>query len=194
PIVENLPKIGKPNALSNPVTSNSVSSPKEYKGVNNDKVIAPGMFRINPSKTSREEKHVPNTNVYSKVVYAMCKQCLISVNHDECLLNCVNNKNSRGKKQPANVSIKEKQKRRKPTVKKPKKVEPHKSLATPMPRKPRSLLKWSPTGRMFDINGKITASSESESQSDCSKGDNACTSNYVEPTIKRFPNATFSLV
>nr|GFB10795.1 retrovirus-related Pol polyprotein from transposon TNT 1-94 [Tanacetum cinerariifolium] len=29
--------------------------------MNNDKVIAPGMFRINPFKTSREEKHVPNT-------------------------------------------------------------------------------------------------------------------------------------
>nr|GFD11454.1 hypothetical protein [Tanacetum cinerariifolium] len=29
--------------------------------VNNDKVIAPGMFRINPSKTSRKEKHVSNT-------------------------------------------------------------------------------------------------------------------------------------
>nr|GFC48597.1 hypothetical protein [Tanacetum cinerariifolium] len=27
----------------------------------NDKVIALGMFRINPFKTSREEKHVPNT-------------------------------------------------------------------------------------------------------------------------------------
>nr|GFA59842.1 integrase, catalytic region, zinc finger, CCHC-type, peptidase aspartic, catalytic [Tanacetum cinerariifolium] len=78
-------------------------------------------------------------------------------------------------------------------VKKPKKVESYKSLATPTPRKPRSLLRWSPIGRIFDINGKITASSESESQSDCSKGDNACTSNHVEPTIKRFPNATFSL-
>nr|GEV75337.1 hypothetical protein [Tanacetum cinerariifolium] len=60
-IVENLPKVGKTNALSNPVTSNSVSTPQESKSVNNDKVIAPGMFRINPSKTSREEKHVPNT-------------------------------------------------------------------------------------------------------------------------------------
>nr|GFB13721.1 integrase, catalytic region, zinc finger, CCHC-type, peptidase aspartic, catalytic [Tanacetum cinerariifolium] len=37
------------------------------------------------------------------------------------------------------------------------------------------------------------ASSASESQSDCSKGDNACTSNRVEPTIKRFPKSTFSL-
>nr|GFA96744.1 hypothetical protein [Tanacetum cinerariifolium] len=37
------------------------STPQESKGVNNDNVIAIGMFRINPSKTSREEKHVPNT-------------------------------------------------------------------------------------------------------------------------------------
>nr|GFA67956.1 Gag-Pol polyprotein [Tanacetum cinerariifolium] len=171
------------HALLKPVTSNSVSTPQESKGVNNDKVIALGMFRINPFKTSREEKHVPNTvrasvrtksinvsqppvfikkdvnsdsnglsstgvdntktrrpqprsntkndrvpsaskssrsknnkaeveehhrnlllsknnkhissacnnikidsqNVISKVVYAMCKQCLISVNHDEHL-------------------------------------------------------------------------------------------------------------
>nr|GEY76493.1 retrovirus-related Pol polyprotein from transposon TNT 1-94 [Tanacetum cinerariifolium] len=60
-IVENLPKVGKTNALSNPVTSNLVSTPQESKSVKNDKVIAPGMFRINPSKTSRKEKHVPNS-------------------------------------------------------------------------------------------------------------------------------------
>ncbi|GKE03338.1 retrovirus-related pol polyprotein from transposon TNT 1-94, partial [Tanacetum coccineum] len=52
---------------------------------------------------------------------------------------------------------------------------------------------WSPTGRLFDIKGKIIASSESESQSDCSNGDNACTSNPSEPTRKRFPNSTFFL-
>nr|GEX42055.1 hypothetical protein [Tanacetum cinerariifolium] len=61
PIVEHLPKIGKTTALSKPVTSNSVSTPQESKSVNNDKVIAPGMFRINPSKTFREENHVTNT-------------------------------------------------------------------------------------------------------------------------------------
>nr|GFA13639.1 hypothetical protein [Tanacetum cinerariifolium] len=61
PIVENLPKVGETNALSKPVTSNSVSTPPESKGVNNDKVIAPGMFRINLLKTYGEEKHVPNT-------------------------------------------------------------------------------------------------------------------------------------
>nr|GFA19026.1 hypothetical protein [Tanacetum cinerariifolium] len=61
PIMENLPKVGETNALSKPVTSNSVSTPQESKGMNNDKVIAPGMFRINHVKTSRDEKHVPNT-------------------------------------------------------------------------------------------------------------------------------------
>nr|GFB18411.1 hypothetical protein [Tanacetum cinerariifolium] len=61
PIGENFPKVGKTNALSKPVTSNSVSSPQEPIDVNNDKVIAPGMFRINPSKTSRNKKHVLNT-------------------------------------------------------------------------------------------------------------------------------------
>nr|GFB40670.1 hypothetical protein [Tanacetum cinerariifolium] len=60
-IVENLPKVGETHALSKPVTSNSISTPQESKGVNNDNVIAPGLFRINPFKTSREEKHVPNT-------------------------------------------------------------------------------------------------------------------------------------
>nr|GEZ29301.1 hypothetical protein [Tanacetum cinerariifolium] len=61
PIVENLPKVGETHALSKPVTSNSVSTPQESKGVNNDKVITPGMFRINPDTTSREAKKVPNT-------------------------------------------------------------------------------------------------------------------------------------
>nr|GFB71645.1 hypothetical protein [Tanacetum cinerariifolium] len=37
PIVEHLPKVGKTNVLSKPVTSNSVSIPQESKGVNNDK-------------------------------------------------------------------------------------------------------------------------------------------------------------
>nr|GEU74528.1 hypothetical protein [Tanacetum cinerariifolium] len=42
------------------LTSNSVPTPQESKVVKNDKVIAPGMFRINPFKTFREAKHVPN--------------------------------------------------------------------------------------------------------------------------------------
>nr|GEX15927.1 retrovirus-related Pol polyprotein from transposon TNT 1-94 [Tanacetum cinerariifolium] len=92
----------------------------------NVKLITPGMFRINPFKPSREEKHVPNKvrasvrtnpitvsnkkhmssecnnvklatqNVKSTVVCAMCKQCLISVNQVVCLLNYVNGMTSRG--------------------------------------------------------------------------------------------------
>nr|GFA48560.1 hypothetical protein [Tanacetum cinerariifolium] len=200
PIMENLPNVGKTNALTNPVTSNSVSTPQESKSVNNDKVIAPGMFRINPSKTSREEKQVPNTvridntktrrpqprsnikndrvlsvskssqslnkeakvkehhrnlllyknnkhissacnnikidyqDVISKVVCAMCKKCLISVNHDKCLSNSVNGKNSCEKNQKAKVSVKEIQKKYQPKVSKPKKVGTRESLATPKPR------------------------------------------------------------
>nr|GEV35838.1 retrovirus-related Pol polyprotein from transposon TNT 1-94 [Tanacetum cinerariifolium] len=252
PIVENLPKIGEINALSKPVTSKSVSTPQQSKGMNNDKVITPGMFRINPSKTSMEEKHVPNTvrvdntktrrpqprsntkhdrvpsaskssqsknkeveveeqhrnlplsknnkhissacnniqidsqDVISKVVCATCTKCLISVNHDKCLRNYVNGKNSRGKKQKAKVSFKENQMKYQPKVTNLKKVEHHKSLASPKPRKSRLLLRWLPTSKLFDNKGKIVDSRESKSQFECSNGDNACTSNSLEPKIKRF--------
>nr|GFB90076.1 integrase, catalytic region, zinc finger, CCHC-type, peptidase aspartic, catalytic [Tanacetum cinerariifolium] len=223
-VITNLSKVGESNALSKPVTSNSVSTPQKSKGVNNDKVIALGMFRINPSKTSKEEKHVPNTvsesartklitfsqphvitkkevnsdlnglsstgidntktrrpqprsktkhdrvssaskssrsknkeakDVISKVVCAMCKKCLISVNHDKCLCNVVNGKNSHGKQQKAKVSFKENQMKYQPKVSKPKKVGTHESLATPKARKSRLLLRWSPTGKLFNQEGKI---------------------------------------
>nr|GEV59888.1 retrovirus-related Pol polyprotein from transposon TNT 1-94 [Tanacetum cinerariifolium] len=66
------PTDGKTYALSKPVTSNSTPTPQESNVVKNDK------------------------NVKSKVVCAMCKQCLISVNLDVCLLNYVNGKTSHG--------------------------------------------------------------------------------------------------
>ncbi|GJR87958.1 hypothetical protein Tco_0211969 [Tanacetum coccineum] len=43
-------------------------------------------------------------NDKSKIVCVMCKQCLITKNHDACVLNYVNGMNSRRKKQKANVS------------------------------------------------------------------------------------------
>nr|GFB35775.1 hypothetical protein [Tanacetum cinerariifolium] len=164
-IVENLPNSDEIHALSKPVTSNLVLTPQESKVMKNDK------------------------NVISKVVCAMCKQCLISINHDVCLRNYVNGKTYSGKKHKANVSIQEKQKKHQSQVKKPNKVGFIERLATPKPRKPRFLLRWSPTSRLFDQKGKIVAFSESKSQSDCSNGDNACTSNTLEPKIKRFLNA-----
>nr|GFC28922.1 hypothetical protein [Tanacetum cinerariifolium] len=61
PIAEILPKIGETNALSKPITSNSVSTPPVSKGLNNAKMIALGMFKISPDKISREAKKMPNT-------------------------------------------------------------------------------------------------------------------------------------
>ncbi|GKF34409.1 hypothetical protein Tco_0107609, partial [Tanacetum coccineum] len=48
-----------------------------------------------------------------------------------------------------------------PQVKKPKKVGFTKRLASPNPSKPRMCLRWSPTGKMFDIKGNLIVSSES---------------------------------
>nr|GFA30328.1 hypothetical protein [Tanacetum cinerariifolium]GFA40240.1 hypothetical protein [Tanacetum cinerariifolium] len=128
---------------------------------------------------SKNNKHISSAcnnikidsqDVISKVVCAMCKQCLISVNHDVCLRNYVNGKKSCGKKQKAKVSFNENQKKYQPKVTKPKKVGFLERLATPKPRKPRFLLRWSPTSRLFDQEGKIVDFSKSKSQSDCSNG------------------------
>ncbi|GKF25347.1 hypothetical protein Tco_0081241 [Tanacetum coccineum] len=97
------------------------------------------------------------------------------------------------KNQRANVSKSANQKKHKAQVWKPKNIGSKERFASPKPSKPRSCLRWSPTGRFFDLQGKIIASSKSESQSDCSKGDNACTSNPQEPINKRFPSSTFSM-
>nr|GEY41481.1 hypothetical protein [Tanacetum cinerariifolium] len=256
-----LPRVGETHALSNPVTSNSIPIPQKSKVVKNDKMVALGMFRINPFKPAREENHVPNkvkasvrTNpitvsqhhVITKKVVNSDSNGLSSTGvdntaktrrphprsntkndrvpsmsksscrknkeaeveeHPRNLLLSKNKKhlsseynnvklatqNVKSKKQKKNISINENQKKQKPKVKKTKKVGSIKRLALPKPSKPRSFLRWSPTGSLFDLKGKIIASSESDSQYDCSKGDNACTSNPLEPTIKRFPNSTFSL-
>ncbi|GJW13855.1 hypothetical protein Tco_0017988 [Tanacetum coccineum] len=253
-------KVDKTNDLSNPVTSNSVPTIKESKVVENDKVITPGIFRINPFKNYKEEKFVPNKpikasvrtnpitvsqpyvitkkvnsdsngffstrvdittktkrpqprsntkndrapsaskssriknkefevehprnlllsknkkhmssecnnvklvirNDKSKIVCAMCNQCLITVNHDVCVLNYVNGMNSRGNKQKENVSNIANQMKHKPQVKKPKKVGSKERLASSKPCKPRMCLRWLPTGRIFDLCGKIIESSDSE--------------------------------
>nr|GFC07103.1 hypothetical protein [Tanacetum cinerariifolium] len=100
---------------------------------------------------------IDSLDVISKVVCAICKKCLISVNHDECLVNYVNGKKSRGRKHKADVSKSETQKAYRPKVSKSKNVGSRESLTIPKPRKPRFLLRWSPTGKMFDSTGKIVA-------------------------------------
>ncbi|GJW57114.1 hypothetical protein Tco_0103845 [Tanacetum coccineum] len=66
-LFQGLPKIDESHALSKLVTSNSVPTPQEPKIMKNEKVIAPGMFRINPFKTSREEKSMPNKPINASV-------------------------------------------------------------------------------------------------------------------------------
>nr|GFA34904.1 hypothetical protein [Tanacetum cinerariifolium] len=62
-----IPNVVEMNDLSNLVTSNSIPTTIESKVVTNDKVIAPGMFRINPFKTSREDNIVPINKVRTSV-------------------------------------------------------------------------------------------------------------------------------
>ncbi|GJY95125.1 hypothetical protein Tco_0511486 [Tanacetum coccineum] len=216
------PKVDESNALSKPVTSNSAPSSRESTVVNNERVIAPGIFRINPFKAYRVDNFVPNKHVKASVrtkpitvsqPHVVTKEDVnsnrngFSPNNVESTTRTrrpqprnnpkndkyVNGMKSRKKNQSANVSKSANQKKHKPRVWKPKTVGSKERLASPKPSTPRSCLRWSPTGRMFDLKGKIIATSESECQSDCFKGDNACTSNPQEPISKRFPNSTFSM-
>ncbi|GKA82105.1 retrovirus-related pol polyprotein from transposon TNT 1-94 [Tanacetum coccineum] len=101
-------------------------------------------------------------NDKSEVVCAMCKQCLITANHDIYVLNYVNGLNFCDANQSANVSNIANQKKHMPKVRKPKKLGSKEKLISPKPSKLRICLKWSPIGRIFNLKGKLTASSESE--------------------------------
>ncbi|GJS33099.1 integrase, catalytic region, zinc finger, CCHC-type containing protein [Tanacetum coccineum] len=126
-----------------------------------------------------------------RLLRAVVSQDIMSIVQNSSVY--VNGMKSRKKNQSANVSKSANQKKHKAQVWKPKNVGSKERFASPKPSKPRSCLRWSPTGRLFDLKGKIITSSESESQSDFSKGDNAFTSNPQEPIRKRFPSSTFSM-
>ncbi|GJW07660.1 retrovirus-related pol polyprotein from transposon TNT 1-94 [Tanacetum coccineum] len=197
--VDNTAKTRRPQSRSN-TKNDKVPSASKSSCIWNKEVEVEEHYRnlllsMNKKHMSSECNNVKLDiqNDKSKVICAMCKQCLITSNHDVCVLNYVHGMNSRVNNLYANVSKTANQKKHKPTVMKPKKVGSKERLASPKPRKPRTCLRWSPIGRMFDLKRKIIKSSESESQFDCSKGDNACTSNPQEPTGKRIPNSTFSL-
>nr|GEV45612.1 retrovirus-related Pol polyprotein from transposon TNT 1-94 [Tanacetum cinerariifolium] len=142
----------KSNTKNDRVPSVSKSSRSKNKGAEVEEHHRHLLLSKNTKHMSSACNNIKldSQNVIYKVVCAMCKQCLIFVNHDICLRNYVNRKNSCGKKHKENVSIKEKQKKHQPQVKKPKKVGFIERLATPKLRKPRFLLRWSPTGRLFD--------------------------------------------
>ncbi|GJT08310.1 hypothetical protein Tco_0842772 [Tanacetum coccineum] len=108
------------------LTSNSAPSSRESTVVNNERVIAPGIFRINPFKASRVDNFVP------------------------------------------------------------KKVGSKERLASPKPSTHKSCLRWSPTGRMFDLKGNIIATSESVCQSDCSKGSHNWFDTLLIPLLSKY--------
>ncbi|GJU14103.1 putative reverse transcriptase domain-containing protein [Tanacetum coccineum] len=247
-----------PKSLSKSVTSQSVPKSQESKVVQNDKVIALRIFRINPLKNSRVDIFMPNKHVKTsvrtkpitvsqphvitkrdvnsntngfpsigiestaktrrpqprstpkndkitsaskssflsnylknveehhrnlqvsktpnhrsskgnninlaiwndkyEVVCGTCKQCLITSNHDECMFKYVNDMNSSKKNQSANASKRVNQTKHKAHVKKSKKLGSEDKLASPRPSKPRTCLKWLPSGRIFDLSRTITES------------------------------------
>ncbi|GJR09182.1 hypothetical protein Tco_0791834 [Tanacetum coccineum] len=198
----------------NPHNTAKTIRPQPRSNTKNDRVPSTSKNRCIKNKEVEVEEHHRNLLLFknkkhmssesnniklairndkSEVVCAMCKQYLITTNHDVCVLNYVNGMNSHKKNQKANVSNTKNKKKQKPQVWKPKKVRSKERLASPKPRKPRTYLRWSPTGRIFDLKGKIIESSDAECHSDYSNGNNACTSNPREPIRKRFPNSTFSL-
>ncbi|GKA88681.1 hypothetical protein Tco_0810445 [Tanacetum coccineum] len=81
-------------------------------------------------------------NEKSKVNCATCKQCLITANHDECVLQYVNGMKSRKKNQITNVSKSANQKKHKAKLKKSKKLGSKKRLASPRPKIPRTCLSF----------------------------------------------------
>ncbi|GKD92873.1 hypothetical protein Tco_1372710 [Tanacetum coccineum] len=116
-------------------------------------------------------------NDKSEVVCTYCKKCLITANHDVCVFNYVNGMNSRDNNQSANVLKNAHQKKHKAKVKNSKKLGSKERLASPRPSKPRTYLRWSPTGRSFDLSRKIIESIDSECKSNTSMCDDASAPN-----------------
>nr|GEY69589.1 hypothetical protein [Tanacetum cinerariifolium] len=123
-----------------------------------------------------------------EIICDNCKQCLVTTNHDACLLSSVNTLNSHANKLCANVPLSVNQKRHRTQVWKPKQVGSKERLAC-KPKLPRLSLKWSPYGRGFDQKGKLVTSKETN----CPNIDKACTSNPQEPMRKQFQNSTVFL-
>ncbi|GJW88997.1 hypothetical protein Tco_0164337 [Tanacetum coccineum] len=174
--VDNTTKTRRPQHRSNTKTDRVPSASKSSCIKNKEVKVEEHHRNLLDSKNKKHMSSQCNNiklvirNDKSKVVCAMCKQCLITTNHDVCVLKYVNDMNSCGVKHNDNVSKIANQKKHKPKVKKPKKVGSKERLASPTPSKPRTCLRWSPTGRMFNLKGKIITSSESECQSDSSRG------------------------
>ncbi|GJY34082.1 retrovirus-related pol polyprotein from transposon TNT 1-94 [Tanacetum coccineum] len=178
--------VGKSNALSKPVTSNSAPSSRESTVVNNERVIAPGIFRINPFKASREDVNSSRNGFSPNNVKSTTRTRRPQPRNNPKNDKYVNGMKSRTKNQSANVSKSANQKKQKANVKKSKSLSSEDRLDSSRPSKPRTCLKWLPTGRIFDLYRKITSSSNTKSESDTSVCDNASVSNPSNLQTKGF--------
>nr|GFC14018.1 hypothetical protein [Tanacetum cinerariifolium] len=118
------------------------------------------MFRISPDKVSKEAKKVPNT------VSASSRTKPITVSQPSVITKKGMNSNSNGLSSTGLDNTKTRRPQPRSNIKNDRVPSaskscrrPRESLATPKPRKPRFLLRWSPTGKMFDSAGKLVAPS-----------------------------------
>nr|GEX87158.1 hypothetical protein [Tanacetum cinerariifolium] len=124
----------------------------EIKEVNANCILMANLQQASTSSTQHDRAPVHDTD-------GSAEQCLVTANHDACLTPSVSVLNSRANKLYANVSRSANQKRHRTQVWKPKQVGSKERL-TPKPRLPRFSLKWSPSGRSFDLKGKLVAFKE----------------------------------
>ncbi|GJW43998.1 gag-pol polyprotein [Tanacetum coccineum] len=193
--VNNTVKTRRPHPRSNFNTDRALSKSKSSCLLNNIEKIEENHKN---SQIPKNQKHMLSEgnnitlairNVISKIVCVMCKQCLVNANHDVCVLNYVNDMNFRADNQNANVSKCENQTKHRANAKKSKELGSKGSPASSRPSKPRTCLRWIPTGIFFVMCGKLTASSNTENKSEKSVCDNASTSNPSKPSNKGFSNS-----
>ncbi|GJR25396.1 retrovirus-related pol polyprotein from transposon TNT 1-94 [Tanacetum coccineum] len=174
--VDNTAKTRRPQPRSNTKNDRVPSASKSSCIKNKEAEVKEHHRNLLLSKNQKHKSSKFNNiklaiqNDKSEVVCVMCEQCLITAKHDVYVLNYVNDMNSRVDNQSANVLNSANHKKHMLKVKKPKKSGSKERLASPRPSKPRTCLRWSPTGRIFDFKGKLIESSDSECQSDSSKG------------------------
>nr|GEX74270.1 hypothetical protein [Tanacetum cinerariifolium] len=189
-VVNNTAKTRRPHPRSN---SNFDSVPSKSKSSCLSKNVKKIEENHRNSQISKNKKHMSSEcnnitlairNAKSKKFCVMCKQCLVTANHDVCVLNYVNDMNSRADNQSVNVSIHVIQKKHKANDKKSKELGPKEVLL----HLGLTCLRWILTGRIFTMCGKLTASSNTENKSEKSVCDNASTSNPLKPSSKGFSN------
>nr|GEV33004.1 hypothetical protein [Tanacetum cinerariifolium] len=192
------------------IPSHFVPQPREFNVVKHRNVISLGMFKFDSSKNSRVDL-VPNkqSSACIRTNPITSSQCHVTVKENVSsktvnasstgLVHTARTRRPQPKGNPTNARVpsaskssevkkNKNQKTHRKQVWKPKQVG-YKERLAPKPRLPTFSLKWSPSGRSFDLKGKLVASKETN----CPNDNKACTSNPQEPMRKWFPNSTVFL-